>query len=120
MIKKIATQAVYVSDQDEALQFWTQKMGFEKRGEVDMGNGYRWLEVAPKAAESCLVLYPKKLMEDWDKRKPSIVFLCDNVESFYNDLKQKGVKFKGELKQMQWGKFAIFNDGDGNEFVLKG
>ena len=59
-------------------------------------------------------------MKDWDERKPSIVFLCDDIETFFNDLTRKGVKFKEELKQLQWGKFAIFTDTDGNEFVLKG
>ena len=59
MIKKNATAAVYVDNQDIALDFWIQKMGFEVRADIDMGNGYRWLEVAPKGAESCLVVYPK-------------------------------------------------------------
>lgn len=62
MIKKIATQAVYVTDQLLALKFWTEKLGFEKRTEIDMGNGSSWLEVAPPGAETCLVLYPRKLM----------------------------------------------------------
>ncbi len=120
MIKKIATAAVYVNGQDEALKFWTQKMGFEKRDEKDMGNGFRWPEVAPRGAESCLVLYPKQLMNNWQKLKPSIVFFCENIDNFYKQLKEKGVKFKDEPKQMPWGKFAIFTDTDGNEFILKG
>ena len=118
--KKIATVGVYVKDQDVALKFWTEKIEFEVREDKDMGSGNRWLEVAPKAAESCLVIYPKKLMKNWQELKPSIVFLCENIESFCNELKEKGVKFKQELKQMPWGKFAIFQDTDGNDFVLKG
>ena len=120
MIKRIATAAVYLENQDSALAFWTETMGFEKRAEIDMGNGYRWLEVAPKGAESCLVIYPKKLMKDWNERKPSIVFFCDNIETYCTHLRQKSVRFKDELKQMQWGKFAIFTDTDRTEFVLKG
>ena len=120
MVKKIATQAVYVENQKMALEFWIEKMGFEKGVELDMGNGSSWLEVAPKGAESSLVLYPRNLMTDWKERKPSIVFVCDNIEKFCADIKQKGVEFKQELNEMPWGKFAIIADNDHNEFVLKG
>lgn len=120
MIKKIATVAVYVDDQEEALKFWTEKIGFEKRQDIDMGNKYRWLEVAPKGAESCVVIYPKTLMKNWQELKASIVFLSDDIDNFCSELKQKGVKFTDEPKQMPWGKFAIFQDVDGNDFVIRG
>ena len=62
MIKNIATVGVYVDDQKKALQFWTDKIGFELRKSIDMGNGMTWMEVGPTGADSCLVLYPKKRM----------------------------------------------------------
>lgn len=119
MIKHIATQAVYVEDQDKALEFWIDKVGFEKRADHDMGNGYRWLEVAPKNAESCIVLYPKALMKDWEEKKPSIVFLCDDAEKTYEELKAKDVKILDEPKKMRWGVFTTFEDNDGNQFVIR-
>lgn len=119
MIKQIATQAVYVENQDKALDFWIKKIGFEKRADNDMGKGYRWLEVAPKNAESCIVLYPRELMNDWKKKSPSIVFLCDNAEITYMEMKAKGVKFLGEPQKMRWGIFATFEDDDGNQFLIK-
>lgn len=119
MIKKIATVGIYVDDQNKALQFWTEKVGFELRNNIDMGNGMTWMEVAPQGAESCLVIYPKKLMTNFTELKPSIVFNCENIERVCADLKKNGVTFSKELSSMGWGKFASFKDEDGNEFGLK-
>lgn len=120
MITKIGTVAIYVESQQSALDFWTKKVGFELRNNIDMGNGMTWMEVAPKGAESCLVLYPKQLMTNFAELKPSIVFICDNIEEFCAQMKENGVTFTKELSAMAWGKFASFLDGDGNEFGLKG
>ena len=119
MIKQIATVAVYVRDQKEALEFWTKKVGFNLRDNIDMGNGMSWMEVAPEGAETRLVLYPQKLMSDFAERKASIVFACENIEAYCAELKSNGVTFTEELSQMAWGKFASFRDEDGNEFGLK-
>ena len=118
MITKIATVAIYVDDQQAAL--WTGKASFELRNNIDMGNGMTWIEVAPKGAESCLVIYPRKLMKNFAELKPSIVFICDNIEEVCSTLHENGVSFSKELSTMAWGKFASFKDEDGNEFGLKG
>jgi catechol 2,3-dioxygenase-like lactoylglutathione lyase family enzyme len=47
MLTKIGTITVQVSDQDKALAFYTQKLGFEKRSDMPMGPDQRWIEVAP-------------------------------------------------------------------------
>jgi catechol 2,3-dioxygenase-like lactoylglutathione lyase family enzyme len=120
MIKNIATVGVYVDDQKKALQFWTEKLGFELRKNIDMGNGMSWMEVSPKGADSCLVLYPRKLMTNFAELKPSIVFLCEDIERFCAGLKERGVVFVKDLAELDWGKFASFQDEDGNEFGLKG
>jgi lactoylglutathione lyase len=120
MITHIDTAAVYVEDQERAVRFWTQKVGFEERRRVPMGNGLFWLEVAPRGDPSGLVLYPKKLMPDWGERKPSIVFHCDDIDTTYAELRKNGVTFAKELRQMAWGKFASFLDEDGTEFGIRG
>ena len=120
MITKIGTVGVYVEDQEKALKFWTEKVGFVEKDRKDMGNGKIWLEVAPPNAESALVLYPKGLMPDFAELKPSIVFMCDDIDAFCAGLKQKGVRFEKELMNLGWGKFASFLDEDGNKYGLKG
>ena len=119
MIKHISTQAVYVSDQKAAEKFWTEKVGFVVTAKHDMGNGSSWLEVAPKGAQSRIVLYPKSLMEDWEKRGPSIVFQCDDVDATYRHFKERGIAVGNPPNQMKWGKFSTFKDTDGNEFVIR-
>ncbi len=75
MIDKIATSAVYVSDQEEAIRFWVEQVGFERRRDHPMGPEARWVEMAPQGADSCIVIYPKSMMEDWAERKPSLVLV---------------------------------------------
>jgi len=120
MIEKIGTVGIYVDDQERAFAFWTGQVGFEERRRVPMGDGVFWLEVAPRGAQSCLVIYPKTLMPNWAELKPSVVFRCDDIDATYSALKQRGVKFEKELAEMGWGKFASFLDLDGNEFGLAG
>ncbi|MFC0213457.1 VOC family protein [Paenibacillus chartarius] len=120
MITKIATAAVYVEDQQRAKTFWTEKVGFELVRETPMGPGAFWLEVAPKGAQTALVLYPRSMMKDADTMRPSIVFECGDIEATYAAMKANGVQFEGELQKMQWGTFAQFKDEDGHTFLLKG
>ena len=78
-----------------------------------------WVEVGPPAAQSCLVIYPKSLREDWQQRKPSIVFECDNIQKTFEEMRDRGVHFKEEPKPMQWSTFAIFVDTEGNLHGLR-
>jgi len=119
MISWLATQAVYVSDPNAAEDFWKNKVGFEVTSKRDIGGGLYWLEVAPKGAQSRLVLYPKSLMTDWNERKPSIVFECDDVDQTYEELKSRGVEVGKPPVSMKWGRFGTFRDLDGNEFGLR-
>ncbi|WP_163102359.1 VOC family protein [Peribacillus alkalitolerans] len=120
MIKKIATVAVYVEDQQKAKDFWTNKVGFEVNAEFPMGPNASWLEVAPKGADSHLVIYPKSMMPNWNELKASIVFECEDVLGTYETMKSNGVEFIEEPKEMQWGTFVQFKDEDGNQYIMKG
>ncbi|SOC39796.1 VOC family protein [Ureibacillus acetophenoni] len=120
MIKQIATVAVYVEDQQKAKTFWTEKVGFKVVAEHPMGPNATWLEVAPKGAESRLVLYPKAMMKGSENMKASIVFQSEDVKGTYEKMKANGVEFLGELQEMQFGSFVQFKDEDENTFLLKG
>lgn len=119
MIRHIATAAVYVDDQQAAVDFWTDKVGFEVRRNQPMGPQANWIEVGPKGAETCLVLYPKSMMPNWAELKPSIVFECSNIQQTFEEMKAKGVTFIEGLEVMQWGTYARFRDVDGYEYLLK-
>ena len=57
MIKKISVVSLFVTDYDKAKAFYTEKVGFELRTDQSFGEGQRWVSVAPKGAETELVLY---------------------------------------------------------------
>lgn len=120
MIEKLATVALYVDDQDAAERFWTERVGFEVRAKRSLGTIGHWIELAPSNAGSCLVLYPKALVPDWDQRKPSIVFECDDVHATVAAMKARGVLISQEPTVMKWGPFAAFRDSEGFEHGLRG
>ena len=109
---------MYVSDQEAALRFYTETLGFEVRNNQRMGARGNRLEIAPPGAETRVVVYPREMMEDWEQRKPSIVFGCEDTEAAYQELTNRGVSFTQRPTMMALGTFAIFTDPDGNEFVL--
>jgi hypothetical protein len=78
-----------------------------------------WIEVGPAGAASCLVLYPKAIMQDWAERKPSIVFACNDIARTHQEMAGRGVPFSQPPRDMPWGKFAIFEDLDGNWYGLR-
>jgi lactoylglutathione lyase len=119
MITKIATAAVYVDDQRTAVDFWIKQVGFEIHLEKPMGPNATWIEVGPPGDVSCLVVYPKSMMQDWAERKPSVVFECDNIQTTFEEMRDRGVQFTQEPKEMSWGTFAIFLDPEGNWFGLR-
>jgi predicted enzyme related to lactoylglutathione lyase len=119
MITRIGTIAVYVADQEAALRFWIDQVGFELKAERPMTDTIRWFEVGPAGGDSSLVLYPKALMDDWHERKPSVVFVTDDVERTCDDLAANGTTISQPAVDMAWGKFAAFLDPEGNEFGLR-
>jgi lactoylglutathione lyase len=119
MIKKIATVGVYVDNQQKAVQFWTEQVGFVVHRSTPMTPEASWIEVGPEGAESALVIYPKVMMAGWEELKPSIVFQCEEIDALYDKMLKNGVVFLEEPQRQPWGTYARFQDLDGNEFLLK-
>jgi lactoylglutathione lyase len=118
MIGPIKTVGIYVEDQQRAVDFYTQKLGFEVRRKESMGPKASWIEVAPPGAQACLVLYPKSMMTNWQEMKPSVVFHCSDIEATCRQLETNGVRITMPPTALGWGMFAKFADLDGNEFGM--
>ncbi len=118
MIGPIKTVGIYVTDQENALAFYRDILGFELRRDLPMGESIRWIEVAPPGAQTCLVLYPRSAMKNWAERRSSAVFHCPDVEGLCNELSTKGVKITMPPSHLPWGTFAMIADPDGNELGL--
>ncbi|MBD8070656.1 VOC family protein [Bacillus sp. PS06] len=122
MINKIGKITVYVQDQQQAKDFWLNKMDFVLKLEQPMGPNMAWIEVGPSEDEfTTLVLYSKAAMEQQQPTKvshPSILFSTTDVESAYEKLVEKGVKVD-EMLRMPFGTMFTFYDQDGNEYLLR-
>jgi lactoylglutathione lyase len=115
----IATVAVYVENQKEALKFWTEKVGLAVLRSHPIGLNLSWVELGDSGPGTCLVLYPRSMMPDWAAGKPSIVFECEDIRKEHEQMSARGVKFTQPPKELPWGMFAIFEDTEGNWFGLR-
>jgi catechol 2,3-dioxygenase-like lactoylglutathione lyase family enzyme len=131
---RIANTQVWVADQDEALDFYTKKLGMEVRSDVtlpEMGN-FRWLTVGPPGQEDVaitLMAIPGPPVMDAEtaeqvrtlmaKGFAGTVFLAtDDVRADYEELKGRGVEFTEEPEERPYGIDSGFRDPSGNSFRL--
>ncbi len=117
MITRIGTVAVPVRNQDKALDFYTNALGFEKRDDQPMGEGARWITVAPKNAETNIVLEaagPEDRVGTW----ANTILECDDIYATHEELSGRGVEFSEKPSEQPWGMWARLKDVDGNEFGL--
>jgi len=117
MITHIKFVSVYVSDQLRALDFFTNKLGFDVLTNVAFGE-QRWVEIAPPGAQTGLTLFTPPGMEDRIGTFAPFVFTCEDVRATYEELRARGVEFTQEPKQESWGVSALFKDPDGNTYLL--
>jgi len=118
MITKASTVGIYVSDQGRALDFYTNVMGFEMRADEPMGESARWIEVAPKGAETRLVLFTPPGLEDRIGTSGNVVFACDDIRATHKKSSGRGVEFTEEPSEKPWGVWAELKDVDGDWFGL--
>jgi catechol 2,3-dioxygenase-like lactoylglutathione lyase family enzyme len=131
---KISTVQLWVHDQDEALAFYTKKLGMEVRSDVtlpEMGD-FRWLTVAPAGQpdiEIVLMAIPGTPVMDPEtadqvralmaKGFAGTVFLTtDDVHASYEELKGRGVEFVEEPEERPYGIDSSFRDPSGNNIRL--
>src|SRR5438309_11989990 len=119
MIRKLKFVSIPTADQDRALAFWTEKMGFKVATDQPMGPGKRWIELSIPGAETGVVLFTPEGQEDRIGTFFNGSFACDEVEHTYRQLSSRGVDIDAPEKQ-PCGTFARFRDPDGNTFILSG
>jgi len=118
MIRSIKFASIPVRDQDAALEFYTEKLGFSVLTDQPFDGDQRWIELRVPGAETRLVLFTPEGQEDRIGTASNIVFSSDDVAATYAELSGRGVAFDAEPSEAPWGTFAVFRDPDGNQFVL--
>jgi catechol 2,3-dioxygenase-like lactoylglutathione lyase family enzyme len=133
MLKQLTHVNVWVHDQDEALAFYTEKLGLELRDDVtveELGN-FRWLTVGPVGqpdiALTLMSVQPDWLDDDTREQLTSLVgkgvagglfFSTDDCRAAYEELKGRGVEFVEEPTERPYGIDAALRDPSGNQIRL--
>ena len=117
MIRGIKFVGIPVADQDRALAFYTEVLGFRLLTDQPFNKKQRWLELGIPGADTRIVLF-----QFGDKLQPggqlNITLWSDDVDATARELKAKGVEFVMEPKKMPYGTTSVFKDIDGNQFLL--
>jgi catechol 2,3-dioxygenase-like lactoylglutathione lyase family enzyme len=115
-IDRVSTITIAVADQDEALAWYTEKLGFEKKMDVNSAQ-FRWLTVAPPQQVDV-----EFLLASWFPaligKNATWVLSTRDCQGGYEELKAKGVDFSQKPELRPWGIEAIFADLYGNKYAL--
>lgn len=131
MITGLSHATIFVDDQDDALEFYTKKLGFEVRTDAKM-EGFRWLTVGskdqPELEIVLMAVQPGPMHDEATvaQMKELLakgamgagVFKTSDCRATYDDLKSKGVEFLSEPAERPYGVEAVFKDNSGNWFSL--
>jgi uncharacterized glyoxalase superfamily protein PhnB len=122
MLEKVFYTSVLVSDQDRALDFYTNVLGFEQRVDNPLADGSRFLTVGVKGQDFMLVLWPGTpgQAKPVQGRIPaSVTIETEDCRKAYEELKSRGVEFETDVLEQPWGYVAQFEDPDGNRLQLR-
>ena len=125
MDAKITQFTLVVKNQADALEFYTKKVGLEKKTDFTPPGGYRWVTVGPVGQDIELALFQAGSQPEngWTAQwrpgsQPPIVMRADDCAKASAELKSRGVRFTAEPKEYPWGVSATFADPDGNLFSI--
>jgi len=118
-VAQVATVMVPVADQDKAIEFYVEKLGFEKRADVPFGDANRWVEVAPAGATTTVALVQP--MEGQETGVESrVAFETTDIEADHATLRERGVDVDAEVMRMGGPvpPMFFFRDQDGNRLLI--
>ena len=137
MITRMSHNCLYVLDQDSAKEFYTDKLGFQVRADVEMGDGFegagkgfRWLTVGPPDQPDVEIILADCRMghdEQTTEQVRALVakgalgaaaFSTDDCHKTFHELSERGVVFLSEPAERPYGIEAVFRDDSGNWFSL--
>jgi catechol 2,3-dioxygenase-like lactoylglutathione lyase family enzyme len=120
-IKCVATVFLPVTDQERALAFFRDQLGFDVHSDTDYGEGVRWVEVVPPGSTTVIAL---NAPSDWSPgvkagdRAP-FSFRTDDLDAAIATLSERGVEFEDPIRMPAPApSMAFFSDPDGNKMLL--
>ena len=132
MIRRMSHATIFVNNQNEALEFYRDKLGFKVHTDAMVGPEFRWLTMCTNDQPDfeIILMEPKPGMlmdEEASRQLRSLmdkgvlgagVFNTDDCRGTYEQMKAKGVEFKSEPTERPYGVEAVFRDNSGNWFSL--
>jgi len=132
MITKMSHVLIWVKNQQEALEFYRDKLGFEVDTDETFGGGYRWLtmRIPTQPGFEIILMEPNPGMmldEESAQQLRALldkgvlgggVFDADDIHKTYEELKKRGVEFKGPPSTQSWGTATVMKDNSGSWFSL--
>jgi catechol 2,3-dioxygenase-like lactoylglutathione lyase family enzyme len=121
-VNKISTVVIPVADQERAIEFYVEKLGFERRTDVPVGEGYRWVELAPRDAETTIAVVPPPPGGATGNRETGIGLQTDDIDGYHAQLKADGVDVDAEVSRMGDPVPPLFwlRDPEGNSLMVAG
>jgi catechol 2,3-dioxygenase-like lactoylglutathione lyase family enzyme len=135
-ITQVATVFVPVADQDRALAFYLDKLGFEKRADFPYGEGSRWIEVAPPGSANAIALVPPSEGRSAGGDAAHCALATEDIEADHATLRARGVDVDAEIARTGTSRPGLvsldatitdpvpaqffFRDSDGNRFLIVG
>jgi len=122
LVSKIGTVCIAVTDQERAIEFYVETLGFEKHTDIPFGNGYRWVEVAPGDAVTTIALAPPPDGKATGNVDTGIGLQSDDIDAYHAELKAAGVDVDEEISRMGDPVPPIFwlRDPEGNRLMVTG
>lgn len=121
----IGSVALVVENYDDAIAFYTQKLGFDLMEDTNLGNGKRWVLIAPPNSNGTNLLLAQastpQQLEAVGNQSGGRVFLFLHTNDFWRDYKvmqQQGVKFNEQPREEAYGTVVVFEDLYGNKWDL--
>ena len=121
-IEKINTVVIPAGNQDALVDFYVDKLGFEKRTDIPFGNGYRWVEVALGDGETTIALAPPPEGKPTGDRETGIGLYSAEIDALHAELKDAGVDVDPEVSRMGDPVPPLFwlRDPEGNTLMVVG
>ena len=119
-LNKIANVVIPVADQDRALAFYVDTLGFEKRVDLPFAGSYRWIEVGLPDQDTTIALAPPPEGGGAGKRETGISLQTDDVEGYHARLRERGVDVDAEIMRMgdPVPPMFWFRDPEGNTLLV--
>jgi predicted enzyme related to lactoylglutathione lyase len=99
-INEVGRVIITVSDQEKSIDFYTGTLGFEKRVDVPMGNGYRWVEVGPSGGTATIAIVPPMEGDTAGNKQTGIVLDTSDIDADHAELRDNGVDVDAEVQRM--------------------